>query len=583
MNSFASPPVLLLVPGLPLLLAMGLMSDPLRRVAMLLAPWAAFPALVVSLSLTPGITLEMPWLLFGTHLGFDEIARIFLFFTALLWLLSSIYAVGYFSRRSSRVRFFTWFLLAMAGNLGLILAQDMVIFYTFFALMSLASYGLVVHERTSEALRAGRVYIVMAVVGEVLLFIAFALAAQVAGGIEFEAVRLAVAGSGLRDWVIGLTLIGFGIKAGVIGLHVWLPLAHPVAPTPASAVLSGAMIAAGLLGWLRVLPLGETALSGWGGTMMIAGVVAVFYAVLVGLLQSNPKTVLAYSSISKMGIMTIGVGLGLAAPDSWPFILSVILIYALSHGLSKGALFLGVGIAATPPVSKWRRRLLIMGLLLPALSLAGAPLTSGMIAKNLLKVQVTSTASPWSDWLQIMLPWSAVATSILMARFLYLVWPRRKDASKAQATPETMLLSWIVLLVVVALSPWFIPLADQQTRWTVKAMISALWPVALGGGLAACVWLAAKYQWIALSSRIPAGDLLVIVENRLCSLVATGRSFGFETLPKWRSSGLVVAGRLLQTRAWHKALDAAEHSLQHWIFAVTLLLLLGIVITLLSI
>jgi len=565
--------LLLSAPVLPLLLAISLMSGPLRRVAFLLAPWAASPALVVSL--TPGITLELPWLLFGTRLELDETGRIFLFFTALLWLMASVYAVGYLSSRSSRTRFFIGFLLAMAGNLGLILAQDLAVFFTFFTLMSFASYGLVVHERTLEALRAGKVYIVLVVVGEVLLFAAFTLAALAAGGIEFEAVRPAVVGSEARDWIVGLTLLGFGIKAGVIGLHVWLPLAHPVAPTPASAVLSGAMIAAGLLGWLRVLPLGETALLGWSGAMLVAGMVAVFYAVLIGLLQSSPKTVLAYSSVSKMGVMTAGVGLGLADPGNWSFILSAILIFALHHGLTKGVLFLGVGMAATPPATKRQRWLLIAGLLLPALSLAGAPLTSGIIAKNLLKVQATPAASPWSDWLQILLSWSSVATSMLMGRFLYLVWPQHEAATVSK--PKTMWLSWMVLLTAVVLSPWFIPFPDLQAPWSVKMMISALWPVALGGGLAAMVWLAARCQWISWPFRIPPGDLLVIVENRLCSVVASGSSFGFETLPKWRLSLLAGWNRFRDRSESWSVMDSGENRFGRWVVGTTLFLLLGMV------
>ena len=575
MNDVLSAFLLLSVPGLPLMLALGLMPPRLRRAAVFLAPWGALPALVVSLWPTPGITLELPWLLIGSRLGLDETARVFLFFTALLWLAASVYTMGYFRCRSSRRRFFTWFLFAMAGNLGLILAQDMVIFYTFFALMSLASYGLVVHEHTLEALRAGRVYIVLAVVGEVLLFAAFALAAVAAGGIEFEAVRPAVAGSQMRDWIVGLMLLGFGIKAGVIGLHVWLPLAHPVAPTPASAVLSGAMIAAGLLGWLRVLPLGETALPGWGGAMIAAGAMAFFYAVLVGLLQSNPKTVLAYCSVSKMGIMTIGVGLGLVAPDNWPFISSAVLVFALHHGLAKGALFLGVGMAATQPVSKRQRNLLIVGLLLPALSLAGAPLTSGMIAKNLMKVQAMSAESPWGDWLQILLPWGSLATSMLMARFLYLVWPRHERASGAQATPKAMWLSWLVLVLAVTLSPWFAPLADEQDHWTMMTMISAFWPVAFGGGLAVCVWLIDRYQWFSWSFKIPSGDLLFIVENRLCSLVAFARLFGFETLPKWRKGFLSGWGRIRDRSGSWSVLDSGENRFALWAVGTTLFLILG--------
>lgn len=574
---FTHPLVYPLIPGLPLLLAIGLVSGPLRRASLLFAPWAAIPALVASLMLMPGITLELPWLLLGTRLGLDEAGRVFLFFSALLWLVAGVYTTGYFSIRSSRAQFFSWFLLAMSGNLGLILAQDLAAFFTFFTLMSFASYGLVVHERTSEALRAGRIYIVLVVVGEVLLFAAFVLAALAAGSIDFEAVRPAVAGSEARDWIVGLTLLGFGIKAGVIGLHVWLPLAHPVAPTPASAVLSGAMIAAGLLGWLRVLPLGETALPEWGGVMITGGVVAAFYATLVGLMQSNPKTVLAYSSVSKMGIMTIGIGLGLVAPDSWPLLLSAILIYALHHGLAKGALFLGVGMAAAPPVSKGQRRMLMAGLLLPALALAGAPLTSGMIAKHLLKVQVTSVMSPWGDWLQILLPWSTVATAMLMGRFLYLVWPRHEAATGAVSKPGTMWWPWIALLAAVVLSLWLIPFLELKAPWSMKVMISALWPAALGGGLAAIVWLAARGRRIHHLPRVPPGDILIIVENWLLPVLASGLTFALVVLVKGRSSLLAGWNWWRDHSGLAPVLDGGENRFGQWAIGTALFLMLGMV------
>lgn len=587
MNSALILLLLLSVSGFPLLLAMALMLAPLRRVILLLAPWAALPALVVSLLLTPGITIELPWLLFGTRLGFDETAKVFLFFTSLLWLAAGIYSTGYFSKRSSGTRFFIWFLLAMAGNLGLILAQDMVIFYTFFALMSFASYGLVIHERTSEALRAGRIYIVLVVVGEVLLFAAFTLAALAAGSIDFETVRVAVLGSAFRDWIIGLTLLGFGIKAGVIGLHVWLPLAHPVAPTPASAVLSGAMIAAGLLGWLRVLPLGETALPVWGGLMITAGSMAVFYAVLVGLLQSNPKTVLAYSSVSTMGIMTIAVGLGLVAPDSWPFILSAILIYALQHGLAKGALFLGVGMVVTPSVSMVQRYLLIIGLLLPAMSLAGAPLTSGMIAKYLLNIQLASVTSPWGDWVQIMMPWSAVATSMLMVRFLFLVWPQYKVKSGAVSKPGTMWLSWIVLIVAVVSSPWFIPFADITTGstiniWSMKIMLSAIWPVALGGSLAIIVWFVSRFRHIHYRFSVPPGDVLIIVEKWLWPLLVSVLSYSFVALGKGYSSVLTSVNWWRGHSVWVSVLDVCENLFARWSIGTLWFLILAMMFVFLA-
>ena len=587
MNSTLSAFLLLSVSALPLLLAMALMLPSLRRFALPFAPWAALPALLVSVLMPLGISVDVPWLLLGSHLGFDETARVFLFFTSLLWLVAGIYSVGYFSECSAKARFLTWFLLAMAGNLGLILAQDMILFYTFFTLMSFSSYALVVFDRTADAFRAGRIYIILVVVGEVMLFAAFVLAAMAADGIGFLAVQAAMSGAEFQHWIIGLVLLGFGIKAGVVGLHVWLPLAHPVAPVPASAVLSGAMISAGLLGWLRVLPLGETALPGWGGVMVVAGLVAVFYAVLVGLLQNNAKTVLAYSSISTMGIMTAAVGVGLIAPHNWPFILSAVLIYALQHGLAKGALFLGVGMVVTPPVSKLQRYLLIMGLLLLALSLAGAPLTSGMIAKHLLNIQLASVTSPWGDWLQMMMPWSAVASSMIMARFLFLLWPQCKVNLEAVPKPGMMWLSWIVLIVVVVSSPWVISLVDINAGsiiniWSMKIMFGAIWPVALGGSLVIIALLIIRYRRIHYRFSVPPGDILIIVEKWLWPLLVLVLSTGLSIFEKIYSSVLTSVNGWCRYSTWKSVLDIGENRLARWSIGTLWFLILTMIFVLLA-
>ncbi len=577
MSSALTLPSLLLISVLPLLLAIALMLPPLRRFALWFAPWAALPALVVSLLMVPGVSVELPWLLLGSYLGFDETAGVFLFFTALLWLVAGVYSTGYFSESCSRARFLSWFLLAMAGNLGLIVAQDMVLFYTFFTLMSFASYGLVVFQRTPEALRAGRIYIMLAVLGEVMLFAALVLAARAAGSIEFAVVQGALAEAALRDWIIGLMLLGFGIKVGVVGLHVWLPLAHPVAPAPASAVLSGAMISAGLLGWLRVLPLGELALPGWGGVVLAAGLLAIFYAAFVGLLQRDAKTVLAYSSISTMGVMTAALGLGFIAPENWPLILAAILVYALQHGLAKAALFLGVDMATAAPVSKWQRYLLIAGLLLPALSLAGAPMTSGMIAKYLLHVQAASVTSFWAGWLQVLLPWSSVATCLLMARFLYLVWPRQRAGSVVVVKTRMMWLSWTALFMVVVLSPGFLPFSAAEGLWLPEKLAGALWPVVFAGGLAAVIyWLAKHGKW-PFHFRIASGDILLPVERVLWPVLHAMMLRSYRTLFKrrfllsiYRRVGQRYSGLVF-------LLEAGENGFRRWAVGASLFLVLVMV------
>ncbi len=578
---------LLMVPTLPFLLAVALMVSSKRDKLVFLAPWVILPALLLPIILPVGFELELPWMLLGVHLGYDDTARVFLIFSSILWLVASIYAFGYFDNKAEKTNFFSYFMLAMTGNFGLILAQDVLMFFTFFTLMSLASYGLVVHNRGVEALRAGRIYIILVIVAEVTLFAGFVMATLAAGSTEFVDFRRLIPLSDSKDVIMALVFLGFGIKAGVIGLHVWLPLAHPVAPTPASAVLSGAMIAAGLLGWMRVMPLGEAALPFWGAVMIIAGMVATFYAVFVGVLQRNAKTVLAYSSISSMGIMTMATGLGLIAPNNWPFILTAILVYVMQHGLAKGALFLGVGLCAKPVVSRSLRYLFIVALLIPVLTLAGAPLTSGLIAKHLLNIQLIEAASPWANWVQMLLPWSAIASSALLIRFLFLVWPQANDTSDSKAVLTTPVMlasyikwgSWLALVAVVALSPWLVSLIiikDGSTPyyWSIASSISALWSIVLALTVAAGAWFITRHTLFYKKLAIPAGDMVIIVEQWLWPQLVLMVSMVFTVLNKPRLFLLAKINEWLNGDNLTSVMTSLEVRCKHWTVATTLLLVL---------
>jgi len=164
----------------------------------------------------------------------------------------------------------------------------------------------------------------MAVLGEAALVAGMLLAVHAASS-HYLSDLAAVAPPAAA---IPLLLLGFGIKVGMPLLHMWLPLAHPVAPVPASAVLSGVMLKAGLLGWLRFLPLGTAALPETGTLLLTAGLLAMFLGVAAGLCQREPKVLLAYSSISQMGFMTLAVGAGLLAPQLWPVLLPAVGLYA---------------------------------------------------------------------------------------------------------------------------------------------------------------------------------------------------------------------------------------------------------------
>ena len=500
---------LILVPALPILMMFAWCLPPWRCRIECWTPWAAVPPLMLALG-GGDASVQLDWILFGSVLVLDDTSRLFLGFSSLLWLGAGIYARDTLRGDDRASGFRLLWLATMSGNYGLILSADVASFYAAFALMTFAGYGLVIHTRSPEALRAGRIYLIMAVIGEGLIIAGLLLAAsRLASPLMPLLAELpgAIAESPHRDLTIGLLLAGFGVKAGLPLLHMWLPLAHPVAPIPASAVLSGAMIKAGLLGWMQTLPLGLVALGNWSTALIGAGLVAAIGAALIGINQRQPKTVLAYSSVSQMGLMTVGVGIGFGAPEIWPLMAGAIALYALHHGLAKGALFLGTGLAgpvANPLVS----RLLWLVLALPALSLAGL-MFSGAAAKSALK-NLLASAGPVAEWwpmLPAMLGLAAVGTTLLMARWVHLL---RDHARDTDTTPDAWF-GWALVTAASTVGVLALPLVTDALP-TADKLPDLIWPVIVGAIL---TLLAAP----RLEPRpIPAGDLVVPIERMLIRL-----------------------------------------------------------------
>jgi hypothetical protein len=258
--------------------------------------------------------LRITALLFGVELQIDALAWMFGLFTVPIWLLAGVAIRGSLDEKHERRRLGLFYVLAMIGNLGMLIAADLVSLYLCFALLSFASYGLVVHERSARAQRAGLAFMAFTVFGELLLFAGLVLASAVADDLSLASARDGIARSEHATLIAAMLFGGFGVKAGALLLHMWMPLAYAAAPIPAATVLAGVLVKAGLLGWLRTLPLGLVALPSLAAVIMAAGMGAAFYGVIIGLMQRDAKVILAYSSISQMGLMTLAVGVALAEP-----------------------------------------------------------------------------------------------------------------------------------------------------------------------------------------------------------------------------------------------------------------------------
>jgi len=266
--------LLVAVPLIPLFLALYICMASDAAAAIRAIPFAPVPALVAIVVIAPGSGLSLPWLLLDLKLLLDPLGVGFLAFTAVLWLFAGA-QLAWSEARYSRL-FYASFVASMAGNLGVLVAGDMAGFYFFFALMSFAAYGMIVEERSEQAFRAGRVYMWLVVIGEVALFAALAWIATERNWLGLPALL----GGTLTTVPAVLIVLGFGIKAGLVPLHVSLPLVYASAPSPARMVLAGAMLNAGVIGWLRFIPFGVLPSSDLGALLIAIGLPPIFVMLL---------------------------------------------------------------------------------------------------------------------------------------------------------------------------------------------------------------------------------------------------------------------------------------------------------------
>ena len=413
---------------------------------------------------------------------------------AVLWSAAGFFAVASLGSGPSFGRFQVFWLLTMSGSFGVFLASDLLSFLTMFALASLPAYGLVVQDGTPAAQSAGKVYLAFALLGESLLLVGFALLAWNSPGgslVIVEAVG-ALAGSPLRDFTLACLVGGFAMKLGLVPAHFWLPLAHPAAPAAGSAVLSGVIIKSGVIGLIRFLPM-EMPLADWGLGLAVAGLVAAIYGVVIGMTQSNPKTILAYSSVSQMGVIASLLGMGLVAGD--PSVGWDAAFYAMHHLFAKGALFLAAGVVAAG--NNRPRWAVFAPATLIALGMAGLPFTGGALAKiaakNVFGSGLTATFAAVS----------AAGTALLMIHFLRQLFGRQQAAAAVRFRGR-ILVPFLALAVTGFAVRWAVYLAaglgDFAKPFSRGAFWDSLWPVLAGGVAAALLW---GVRWPA----IPPGDV----------------------------------------------------------------------------
>jgi formate hydrogenlyase subunit 3/multisubunit Na+/H+ antiporter MnhD subunit len=310
-NELLSSFLLLSVPGLPLLLAFPALHSHLSWLCHI----ALLPA-VILLAVPAVVSIEVPWLLLGTGLGISGASQLLLAMSVVLWAAATTLLHAPTNQPADK-RFTTFLLLTMAGNLGAILATDLVGFFAFSTLMGYGFYGLLVDDGSEAARRTGRIYLGFMIVADLALFEALLIAAATTEDTGFEAVRHAMAQSGSSGLYLSMVLVGFAAKAGIWPLHYWLPLAFRSTRPAVALLLGGVPVAIGLLGAARWLPLGEITSSDLGLIIQGLGVAAMLYAILAGVKRAQLKLLPAYVAIVATGLFTTAIGTELSDPAVW--------------------------------------------------------------------------------------------------------------------------------------------------------------------------------------------------------------------------------------------------------------------------
>lgn len=423
-------------------------------------------------------------LLMGVSLRIDLLGFVMLLLTSFLWLFVMMYSHHYMMHEEHRNRFYIFLSITFSCILGTILAGDLLTMFLFFEGMTLSSFMLVTHGNQWESLKAGIQYLFMGVFGGLLILLAIILQTVLTGSLSFVQTQSLFAQIGSSAYVLfGLLFLGFGIKAGMAPVHIWLPKAHPVAPTPASALLSGIMIKIGAYGILRVLlsygfvPMG--AIGEWidvqnlGLVLMWLGILTMLIGVFMALQQSHIKKMLAYHSISQMGYIVLAIGIMAFLKDKGSMGFVGALYHIVNHALFKSLLFMVAGVIYLSlhnlnmyELGGLYRRFPITAIiaLIASLGIAGMPLLNGFASKSLIHHALAKAIhdGPGSliliEYLFIVISAGTVTSFIKLFGYTFL-GPIRKEHIQCERSVKIMELAMAgiaIVIILIGLFPNFV-------------------------------------------------------------------------------------------------------------------------------
>lgn len=335
----------------------------------------------------------------GLSFQLDGFRILYAVIATFMWIKAVAFSKEYMSHYENKVRYYIFTILTYVATIGVFLSADLFTLFLFFEIMSLTSYVWVAQDEKKESLRAGDTYLAIAIMGGMVLLMGLFLLYSVTGTLKMNEILTVMKGFDSADAKMnlyaagGCMLVGFGAKAGAFPLHIWLPKAHPVAPAPASALLSGVLTKAGIYGGIILscyIFLGDVK---WGTLILIVGTITMFWGALLALFSLDLKRTLACSSVSQIGFILVGLGMTGLLGAGHDIAARGTLLHMVNHSMIKLTLFMAAGVVFMNlhelnlnEIRGFGRKkpLLCFVFLLGALSIMGVPFFSGYISKTLL-------------------------------------------------------------------------------------------------------------------------------------------------------------------------------------------------------
>ncbi|MEW6308469.1 MAG: complex I subunit 5 family protein [Bacillota bacterium] len=402
----------------------------------------------------------------GLHFRVGGLGWLLAATACLVWLAAGVFSCEYMAGRNNLPRYYGAMALSLGATVGVALAADLLTLLACFETMTFASYLLVVHEETPEARQAGNTYLYLGAAGGSLLMAGTALAWAFTGSVALTDLGALWAGpEWARALAPGLLIAGFGVKAGMVPLHVWLPQAHPAAPSPASAILSGILIKTGAYGIIRVTATLFPS-TGAGYVLVWFGTATMLLGVGMALLQANAKRMLAYHSVSQMGYILMGIGAAAYLGHHGAVAIAGAIYHLVNHALFKSALFIMAGTVYlhTHELDMYKlgglgKRLPLIALFgaVACLGIAGFPGFNGYISKTLLHHAIVEAAAhggpglAWAERLFVLTGMGTACSFIKLFGFVFLGKERGDTAAPPQQGPPSALALGLLSLAIVLL------------------------------------------------------------------------------------------------------------------------------------